>query len=429
VDTSPHLNQPYVLNTVRVNSSISRRIWEIQKYADFSAGGFLRLESSLQSLFKHTRDALIFNVLSSYQRTIHDITIPGLLDQVTTRSKMSNTTSQVKSWIHTKAGYPQSLSLSTTDVPAAPSPSALLIQVHAAALNPVDIQLMNFPLNSLPYLDGPKIPARDFSGTVLAAGSKTEFEKGDEIYGVSLAMNGTGALTEVAHIDTNGACIVKKPKHLSWQQAASLPLVYLTARMSIEKCKPFLKAPTPSENRLVVLGGSSATGIYTVQIAKSLGWTVLSSCSGRNIDFVKGLGAAEVVDYTTSLNAVVAAVKKFSPGAIIDCVGGTETIGLAAQYVTIVGDKTSRASLGGSALYLTHPRMVLRWLLGYLGVVNSYECITLEPRKEWLEETTKLEPEKNVFIDSIFEFCRGKEAFERLNTGRARGKVVVNIRS
>lgn len=342
---------------------------------------------------------------------------------------MSETTSKVKSWIYTKAGYPQTLTLSTTDVPATPAPSSLLIQVHATALNPVDIQLMNLPFNSLPYLDGPKIPARDFSGTVLAAGSETEFNKGDEIYGLLLVVNGTGFLTDVAHIDTKGACIIKKPKHLSWQQAASLPLVYLTARTSIEKCKPFLKASTPSENKLVVLGGSSATGIHTIQIAKSLGWTVLSSCSGRNTEFVKGLGAAEIVDYTTSPNAVVDAVKKFSPGAIIDCVGGTETIGLAPQYVTIVGDKTSRSSMGGSALYLTHPRMVLRWFLGYLGVANSYECIVLDGKKEWLEETTRLDPEKNVIIDSVFDFGRAKEAFERLNTGRARGKVVVDIKS
>lgn len=342
---------------------------------------------------------------------------------------MTDTTSKVKSWTYTTAGYPQTLTLSTTDVPAVPQPSYLLIKIHAAALNPVDIQLMNVALNSLPYLNGPKIAARDFSGTVLAAGSETEFEKGDEIFGISVVMDGTGFLTEVAHINTKGACILKKPTHLSWQKAASLPLVYLTARTSIEKCKPFLKAPTPSENKLVVLGGSSATGIYTVQIAKSLGWTVLASCSGRNTDFVKSLGAAELVDYTKSSSAVVDAVKKFSPGAIIDCVGGTETIGLAPQYVTIVGDKTSRSSMGGSALYLTHPRMVLRWLLGYLGVAHSYECIILEPKKEWLEETTKLDPEKDIIIDSVFDFGRAKEAFERLDTGRARGKVVVEIKS
>ena len=341
---------------------------------------------------------------------------------------MSETVTKVRSWVYTAAGYPQTLTLSTIDVPSTPASSSVRIQVHASALNPVDIQLMNLPFNSLPYLNGPKVPARDFSGIILAAGSDTNFEKGDEVFGISMAMNGTGFLTEVAHIDTKGrCCIIKKPKHLSWQQAASLPLVYLTARTSIERCKPFLKASTSSENKIVVLGGSSSTGIYTVQIAKSLGWTILSSCSGRNTEFVKGLGATEVVDYTTSPTAVVDAIKKFSPGAIIDCVGGTEAIGLAPQYVTIVGDKISRSSMGGSALYLTHPRMVLRWLLGYMGIAKSYECIILEAKKEWLEETTKLDPQKDVIIDSTFDFGRAKEAFERLNTSRARGKVVVEI--
>ncbi|KAG9783969.1 hypothetical protein KCU88_g2935, partial [Aureobasidium melanogenum] len=190
-----------------------------------------------------------------------------------------------------------------------------------------------------------------------------------------------------------------------------------------------MNSPTPSENKLVVLGGSSSTGIYTIQIAKSLGWSILASCSGRNAEFVKGLGASEVVDYTTSPTAVVDAVKKFAPHAIADCVGGTDCIGLAPQHVTIVGDKTSRSSMGGSALYLTHPRMVARWLLGYVGLGKSYECILFDARKEWLEETTKLHPEKDVIIDSVFEFEKAKEAFERLNTGRARGKVVVEPKS
>jgi NADPH:quinone reductase-like Zn-dependent oxidoreductase len=303
--------------------------------------------------------------------------------------------------------------------------------VHAAALNPVDIQLMNFPLNSLPYLNGAKIPGRDFAGTVLAVGPETEsLQPGDEVLGLTMALNGTGTLTEVADIDTkNAACIVKKPENFSWAQAASLPLVYLTARTVIEKCQPFMKSATPSENKLAVLGGSSATGIYTIAIAKSLGWTVLSSCSGRNADFVKDLGASEIVDYTIHPTAVVDAVQKFSPHAIADCVGGTDCIGLARQYVTIVGDKTSRSTMGGSALYLTHPRMVLRWLFGYMGLGNSYECILLDARKEWLEEATKLDPTKEIFIDSTFDFGRTKEAYERLNTGRARGKVVVEIRS
>ncbi len=140
------------------------------------------------------------------------------------------------------------------------------------------------------------------------------------------------------------------------------------------------------------------------------------------------MGANDVVDYTSSPDAVVSAVTAFRPSAIIDCVGGTDCIGLAPQYVTIVGDKTSRATMGGSLLYLTHPRMVLRWLLGRIGVGNSYECIILELRREWLEECTKLNGEKEIIIDSVFDFGRVMEAYERLNTARARGKVVVELK-
>ena len=140
------------------------------------------------------------------------------------------------------------------------------------------------------------------------------------------------------------------------------------------------------------------------------------------------MGADELVDYTASDHAVVDAVREFKAHAIIDCVGGTDCIGLAPRYVTIVGDKTSRATMGGSFLYYTHPRMVLRWLLGWMGWANSYDCIVLEPRKEWLQECTKLEGEEQIVIDSVFDFERAKEAFERLNTGRARGKVVVEMK-
>ena len=142
--------------------------------------------------------------------------------------------------------------------------------------------------------------------------------------------------------------------------------------------------------------------------------------------FVRGLGANEVVDYTTSSSAVTSAVKAFKPDAIIDCVGGTECIGLAAQYVTIVGDKTDRSMMGGSALLLTSPRMVLRSLLGYLGLGSSYECINLEQNPEYLRQATELKGE-DVVIDSVFGFDKAKEAFERLNTGRARGKVIVEV--
>ncbi|CAJ2504733.1 Uu.00g121270.m01.CDS01 [Anthostomella pinea] len=334
--------------------------------------------------------------------------------------------STAKAWIYTTPGYPQTLRLDETQVPAEPSPHHVLIHIKANALNPVDIQLMNLFINAVPGFRGPKIAGRDFSGVVLAAAPGTAFNKGDEVMGVTLGIDGSGALVEVAHLDTRSSCIVKKPSHMTWNQAASLPLVWLTAYTAIEKCAPFMKKSPAGENKIAILGGSSSTGIYSIWLARQRGWKVFTSCSGRNRDFVKQKGAEDVMDYTTSPDAVTSTVAGFKPDAIIDCVGGTECIGLAPQYVTIVGDKTSRASIGGSILYYSYPRMYMRWLLGYVGWGNSYECIILQTEKTWLEKAGEL-GDRDIVIDSVFEFGEVKDAFERLDTGRARGKVVVSM--
>lgn len=339
-----------------------------------------------------------------------------------------STDTKVKSWTHTTTPYPDTLKLTDTPVPVQPAPYHVLVKIRAASINPVDIQLMNLPIFNLPYMNGTKLLARDFSGEVLAVAPEVEdFQKGDEVCGIIPDFSGVaGGLTEVSHFDLRKACMIKKPTHLSHTQAASLPLVFLTARTSIDRVSDVMTHSPASANKLVVLGGSSSTGIYTIRLAKQRGWTVLASCSHRNADFVKSLGADEIVDYTTGPNSVVDAVKAFRPDAIIDNVGGVETIGLAKHYVTIVGDKTSRTSMGGSAIYPTHPRMVLRYFLGQWGFVPKYECIVLDAKKEWLEEINAFEAD-DVIIDSKFPFERTPEAFERMNTGRCRGKVVIEL--
>ena len=164
--------------------------------------------------------------------------------------------------------------------------------------------------------------------------------------------------------------------------------------------------------------------MYAVYLAKARGWSVIASCSGKNADFVRSMGAEEIIDYTT--NSVPDRVKAFGPDAIIDCVGGTQCIGLAKKYTTIVGDKTSRATMGGAAIYLWHPRMLLRWLFGYIGLGDSYDCVNLELKREYLEETLRL-PHDKIILDSVHSYDKARDAFERLNTGRARGKVVITV--
>lgn len=246
------------------------------------------------------------------------------------------------------------------------------------------------------------------------------------MFGLYLSMN-RGTLSEVAVIDVSPtageAVVLKKPKEWSWNEAASLPLVWLTARTTIGGVESYVAKA--AGKKLVVLGGSSATGMYTIWLAKQRGWTVLSTCSSRNTSFVKDLGADTVVDYTTS--SVPSAVRSFAPAAIIDCVGGTETLGLAPRYITIVGDKTSRSTMGGSMVYLVSPRMVYRKIMGMLGWGEHYDCIILKQDVGYLQEAVDTLPKERIVIDSTFGFEQVREAFERLDTGRARGKVVVEV--
>lgn len=260
-------------------------------------------------------------------------------------------------------------------------------------------------------------------------------------------------MSEIAVIDVTRSTVIQKPPQLSWVQAAALPLVFLTAKTCLSP--PYLLLPPSAEPTaahrtsptIVVLGGSSAVGQYVVQLAKKeLRANVVATCSSRNVEFVKELGADTVIDYTSE--DVMARLRQLRPDggyvSVIDCVGGTDIVHLAPDILaprsrefpaggsltTIVGDKTSRSSMGGSILYLTTPRMLARMLKGWAGYGFRYSCIMMANHKEWLAEVGHLVADGNlrVEIDSEFEFEDVEKAYERLNTGRARGKIVVHVK-
>ena len=334
----------------------------------------------------------------------------------------------------------------------------MLVNIQACALNPVDIQMINLLSSLIPLksYQTEKGVACDFSATV-SAGGRTGFMKGDEIFGMTLKpyKYGGGALAEMAELDMSNTVAVKKPAEWSWQQAAAIPLVWLTARTCIANVEDYVEQ-APGK-RLAVLGGSSATGIYTIMLAKKRGWKVITTSSAKNKDFVTStLGADQHVDYT-SVSSVRSAVQAFEPDAVVDCVGGTECVGLPSskRYITIgkssspqirsqepqtltlstnlVGDKTGRTQMGGPATYYNPlswhtPFQWARWARGQLGLGESYDVVILDMKKEWLEEAKETLVPQQIFIDSEFAFDDALKAFERLNTGRARGKVVITVR-
>lgn len=188
----------------------------------------------------------------------------------------------------------------------------------------------------------------DFSGKIILSGSEVPFSPGDEIFGMTLApyQPARGALAEYAVFDTKTCPAAKKPKEWTFEEAAGVSLVYLTAKACIEQIRRWVEKS--STKRIAILGGSSSVGIYTTLLAKKEGWKVIATSSGKNKEFcLETLGADEHVDYTSQ--NVRKAVEEFGPDAVVDCVGGTECIGLktSKRYISIVGDKTGRTMMGG----------------------------------------------------------------------------------
>jgi len=318
----------------------------------------------------------------------------------------------------------------------------ILVRVHAASINPVDAQIWHSPLVGV--VTGEKGLGRDFSGTIVEVGSKVKgnWAAGDDVFGLHFEIFGQGSFSQYISIDPASDPVVKKPSSLTHEAAAAIPLVALTAFA----CLDWLPMPTGSQRRVVVRGASGGTGSWIVQLAKLLyDCHVTAICSGKNADYVKGLGADEVIDYSSqpvlqTLNDQKALVKK-DYDLIVDCVGGTELIPSYAQllhtsgaYITIVGDKSDVKSLGGPVTYLTTPAQIIRYIKGYIWGPR-YACVSFYTKSSLLQQVVGLAERgelkieiQEVIKDALNEENEGwKKALELMESKRVRGKIVLEI--
>ncbi|GAA5899594.1 hypothetical protein JCM8208_000600 [Rhodotorula glutinis] len=366
--------------------------------------------------------------------------------------------SSVRSWVFTKLPFPQALELVDRPAPEKLEPTQIAVNVVAAALNPVDGQVCALKASKSPdgeTLSAPAPLASDFAGTVVAVGDGVDkWKVGDQIMGLTFEMEPKtpfgGSLGTLAVIDINSSCITRKPAALGWNEAAGLPLVGLTAKTTLSE--PLLRLPPRAADAqepptVVVLGGSSGVGQYCVQLGKAAGLRVVATCSAASEPFVRSLGADEVIDYTAG--SVLESLRAVRPDdgfiSIVDCVGGTElldalpslltpkspsTFPHGGSYTTIVGDKTDRSTMGGAFLLDVDRTMRERQDASDAGsLAYRYACILLDMNAEWLDDLAAKAAggELKVPVDSTFGFERAREAYERLATGRARGKVVVEV--
>lgn len=186
-------------------------------------------------------------------------------------------------------GTPESLVMEDVPVPEIKD-NEVLVKVHAASVNPIDWKKGSGAMKAFFPVHFPWIPGEDFAGTIAAVGKAVnDFKIGDEIYGDT---GHGGAYAEYVAVKTT--IIAKKPASLSFTEAASVPVVAETAWQGLFKYAKLEKGQT-----ILIHGGAGAVGAYAVQFAHHAGAKVIVTAAAADQDFLKSIGADQVLDYKT----------------------------------------------------------------------------------------------------------------------------------
>src|SRR5205809_7454396 len=174
----------------------------------------------------------------------------------------------------------------------------VLVQIHAAGVNPMDSKIRDGEFKLLLPYRLPLILGNELAGVVIRAGSRVrQFKPGDEVYGRP-DKNRIGTFAEFIAVSEDDLAI--KPKSLTMEEAASIPLVGLTAWQALIE-----KAKLKKGQKVLIHAGSGGVGTFAIQLAKHVGATVATTTSTENIDLVKRLGADTVVDYKSDRSEAV----------------------------------------------------------------------------------------------------------------------------
>lgn len=345
----------------------------------------------------------------------------ALLCADTTQAQTPSPTgaSRMKAYVYRDFGSPDVLRLEEIEKPV-PTDNQLLIRVRAVSVNPLDWHYME----GTPYLGRlvefgflkPKNTRLgvDYAGTVEAVGKEvTQFKPGDEVYG-----NRFGAFAE--YICATDKALALKPANLTFEQAASIPVAAVTALQGLRD-----KGKLQAGQKVLINGASGGVGTFAVQIAKASGAEVTGVCSGRNAELVRSLGADHVVDYTKE--DFTKSGQRYD--LIIDNVGNRSVL----EYTRVLNPQGKLVMIGGGGpedqgfigpLIKPLKMVVLRRFLtqeagGMLAQMNQKDLTILAD----LIRTGKITP----VIDKTYPFSQLPEAMRYLETGRARGKVVVTL--
>jgi NADPH:quinone reductase-like Zn-dependent oxidoreductase len=323
----------------------------------------------------------------------------------------------MKAIIYTQYGPPEVLQFKEIAKPA-PSDNEVLVKVHAASVNTLDLAIRG-PFVARIITGGLRKPKDqrlgvDLAGRVEAVGRNvTQFQPGDEVFG-----RGADAFAEYACARED--CVVLKPANLSFEAAAAVPVAALTALQGLRD-----KGQIQPGQKVLIHGASGGVGTFAVQIAKAFGAEVTAVCSTRNVDMARSIGADQVIDYTqedvTCMGQrydLILAVNGYHP-----IFAYRRALSPTGRYV-LVGEG-SKAHLYQALLQALLLGPVISRIgkqkMGFMGITKPNQK-DLGVVKELLE-AGKVVP----VIERCYSLRETAEAFRHLEEGHAQGKVVITV--
>jgi NADPH:quinone reductase-like Zn-dependent oxidoreductase len=292
------------------------------------------------------------------------------------------------------------------DVPK-PEPDAdqLLVEVHAAAVNPFDWKVRQGYMKDSVPLQLPATLGGDFAGIVAQVGANASgFEVGQEVYGQANALSGHGSYAEFTPVKAES--LTEKPSNTDFVAAAALPLAGVSAYQALVE-----HINLQTGQKILIHGGAGGIGSLAIQLAKYIGAYVASTAATDDIEFVKGLGADEVIDYQNQAFETI--LKDYD--AVFDTVGG-ETYDKSYQVLKPGGIIVSMiASPNQDAA-------------GAKNIQAIAQQTRLNPER--LSKLTELVEAGaiKVEIDKVFPLDGAAEALEYIKQGHHRGKVVIKVK-
>jgi NADPH:quinone reductase-like Zn-dependent oxidoreductase len=333
----------------------------------------------------------------------------------------------MKAFIVNRYGKKEKLQLKLIPEPVIKE-TDVLVQVHSAAVNLLDSKLKNGEFKMILPYKTPFTLGHDVSGIVTKVGPKaSKFKVGDEVY-ARPADHRIGTFAE--YISINEKDVALKPKNLSMEEAASIPLVGLTAWQALVE-----KANLKKGQKVFIQAGSGGVGTFAIQLAKYLGATVATTTSTANIDLVKNLGADIVIDYKKEDFEII--LKDYD-------------VVLNSQDTKTLEKSLKILKRGGKVISISGPpdpdfgqQINANWFLKIILKLLSagirkkakrfgvnFSFLFMRAQGEQLNQITKL-IESGIIkpvIDKVFSFEQTNEAMAYVETGRAKGKVVIKVR-